>query len=1252
MGTGRAMDATAGDHVEGNAPPEIFSTVTLPVSANELALQALASPLVALPASPTSSVPHAAEPKGGGEVSVTTECKGVLDTIVSETNGAEKIIDPSLEKGQHLSITKDSSRNNNRPSLSGATLVRQEETELCYSTTEQDLVLEGKQNTADLIIVAEPSTSTSINCSSSKLRDNATDNLNNLDTERSFKNSDEVCSRATSDSISKDKFLNGELCKEADVLTETFEELVQNGHACEESNAVSSTLDKSNLLGLHANSQNLEEQEALIESHDRSDGSDSGLGSESAEALSSNSADELCIETTCDTETFCVGNHFKNNNVPTDGVEIQIGDTFTVSDKRFVSNSTDSEVPDLLNKSKLLSDCERKSTVSEFANGDDAVSICISSVNPHPLNDNVHVAITENQSFADASLNKCNQLPLESQDQSIHVQNYSPTENANVKLVNKSDTFQPLLSLYPILKNCAADLKETEYSSVTGNCDMLQCGTSFQSDDTMVSTSVDSSQKSLEPLKDCSKIHTEVIKNNSELSSSSKNLSEFTGVTEDVVTVFAQGQNSFASNGLALESSGKNVNRETEERINCISTSINVALPTDCLAGTETLSEDNIPTFDDLRTPPGETDCKVSLVEEVDEDIPLQTPTVTLAPILSDFSLKTVDTDIGRQATMPAMVCEGGDGVDGLDFPHTHEKTESVSLPISESSTNESLAGPSRNMLMSEESTNTFRRRRSTLKRPATSVCEGGSKPKRKKSIVFDSVSVYYFPRTQGFTCVPSQGGSTLGMAQEHSYMHRFTMMEHAIEQRRAHRNMLMQLRRSTELGDGSSCPTPSSSGGGAADESSDDSDSDEEQSEISEEEMDMDGYYFLQPVPTRQRRALLRAAGVRKIDSVEKDECRDIRSSREFCGCGCKNFCDPETCSCSQAGIKCQVDRLNFPCGCTREGCGNTSGRIEFNPMRVRTHFIHTLMRLELEKKQQKEEDELRRQQQWTNQATNSVSEILPDASSSSSTELESCGDVGSFGTISNSEPSVQSDNQYFLGGQQGYNQQSLQQQGQRRVPMFVLNQGNFSYSQSGNNYNAAQGASYSAAGSFNYSNSQASQDVNYQQQQQFSFQTYPSTSLPSMSNITENYRNNMYREQCPGRTGDQTFVNGSSCQEQLGLYVSERLPLQNADDDSASSAESTNLGQYTALNSVCTLSNQLEPYSTILGGRCQYAPPATVCEDRSAESIDASADVEGSQSSDGTTREAAALATPSDDCDENFGEIIKKSIVETVSA
>lgn len=33
----------------------------------------------------------------------------------------------------------------------------------------------------------------------------------------------------------------------------------------------------------------------------------------------------------------------------------------------------------------------------------------------------------------------------------------------------------------------------------------------------------------------------------------------------------------------------------------------------------------------------------------------------------------------------------------------------------------------------------------------------------KKKNVCFANVTVYYFPRTQGFTCVPSQGGSTLG---------------------------------------------------------------------------------------------------------------------------------------------------------------------------------------------------------------------------------------------------------------------------------------------------------------------------------------------------------------------------------------------------------------------------------------------------------------------------------------------------------
>jgi cysteine/serine-rich nuclear protein len=34
---------------------------------------------------------------------------------------------------------------------------------------------------------------------------------------------------------------------------------------------------------------------------------------------------------------------------------------------------------------------------------------------------------------------------------------------------------------------------------------------------------------------------------------------------------------------------------------------------------------------------------------------------------------------------------------------------------------------------------------------------------RQKKSVKFKGVTVYYFARMQGFTCVPSEGGSTLG---------------------------------------------------------------------------------------------------------------------------------------------------------------------------------------------------------------------------------------------------------------------------------------------------------------------------------------------------------------------------------------------------------------------------------------------------------------------------------------------------------
>ncbi|KAM4697471.1 cysteine/serine-rich nuclear protein 3 [Rhinophrynus dorsalis] len=224
----------------------------------------------------------------------------------------------------------------------------------------------------------------------------------------------------------------------------------------------------------------------------------------------------------------------------------------------------------------------------------------------------------------------------------------------------------------------------------------------------------------------------------------------------------------------------------------------------------------------------------------------------------------------------------------------------------------------------------------------------------RAKNVRFNCVTVYYFTRRQGFTSVPSQGGSTLGMSSRHNSVRQYTLGEFAIEQDRLHKEMLRDHLREEKLNSLRQKITKNGT-----------IDSEEAHiltlDDISDEDIDLDNtevdeYFFLQPLPTKKRRALLRASGVKKIDVEEKHELRAIRLSREDCGCDCRVFCDPETCTCSLAGIKCQVDRMSFPCGCSKEGCSNTAGRIEFNPIRVRTHFLHTIMKLELEKNREQQ--------------------------------------------------------------------------------------------------------------------------------------------------------------------------------------------------------------------------------------------------------------------------------------------------------
>ncbi|XP_008423347.1 cysteine/serine-rich nuclear protein 3-like isoform X2 [Poecilia reticulata] len=228
------------------------------------------------------------------------------------------------------------------------------------------------------------------------------------------------------------------------------------------------------------------------------------------------------------------------------------------------------------------------------------------------------------------------------------------------------------------------------------------------------------------------------------------------------------------------------------------------------------------------------------------------------------------------------------------------------------------------------------------------------SKRLRGRNVHFESVTVYYFSRRQGFTSVPTQGGSTLGMSPRHSGVKRFTLREFAMEQKRSHRNMLRDHLKEEKL---NAIKLKLTKNGTVSSMEADTLTLDD----ISEDDLDVDNtevddYFFLQPLTTRRRRALLRASGVRRIDVEEKHELRALRMSREECGCRCRGICDPETCACSLAGIKCQVDRMSFPCGCTKDGCSNSAGRLEFNPVRVRTHFLHTIMKLELEKSREEQ--------------------------------------------------------------------------------------------------------------------------------------------------------------------------------------------------------------------------------------------------------------------------------------------------------
>lgn len=81
----------------------------------------------------------------------------------------------------------------------------------------------------------------------------------------------------------------------------------------------------------------------------------------------------------------------------------------------------------------------------------------------------------------------------------------------------------------------------------------------------------------------------------------------------------------------------------------------------------------------------------------------------------------------------------------------------------------------------------------------ATSILKKAKRP-RRGNVTFDQVTVFFFPRCQGFTSVPSRGGCTLGMMQRHSALRTYTLAEFAVEQQLLRREKLLNRLREEKL--------------------------------------------------------------------------------------------------------------------------------------------------------------------------------------------------------------------------------------------------------------------------------------------------------------------------------------------------------------------------------------------------------------------------------------------------------------------
>lgn len=230
-------------------------------------------------------------------------------------------------------------------------------------------------------------------------------------------------------------------------------------------------------------------------------------------------------------------------------------------------------------------------------------------------------------------------------------------------------------------------------------------------------------------------------------------------------------------------------------------------------------------------------------------------------------------------------------------------------------------------------------------------------KATKKKEVRFNSVHLYYFDRTQGFAqCIPSDeitnknNSITLGMSFKHSHTLEFNQIEDYLKFKR--KNHLEKLDEEKEkiLLD-LNVELLSESDFFDLDSDLDDESrkiieitSNKEQFENINIDLPINMDLFCPILNPIERRDKLTECGVIEIDESESKEIKQIKKSREICGCKCTQLgvqCGTnELCTCFSNGIGCQLDKTKFPCDCTVRKCKNPFGLKRFDQKSVLKHY------------------------------------------------------------------------------------------------------------------------------------------------------------------------------------------------------------------------------------------------------------------------------------------------------------------------